>query len=85
MYTRTLFPETWLWVHADVDASGALTLPATAPDTITSWQLSAFATHATLGAGAQHGPLSLSPLHALPLFLFPPFLPYPARWTGRTP
>ena len=41
---RTLFPETWLWETSD---SGSF--EATAPDSITTWSITAFTSHPTQG------------------------------------
>jgi len=46
---RSAFPETFLWRTADADAAGNAALQDAAPDTITSWKLSAFAIHPTKG------------------------------------
>ena len=48
---RQFFPEAWLWAAVDVDSSGAAQLPVTAPDTITTWELSAFGVNAAAGVG----------------------------------
>jgi hypothetical protein len=53
---RSLFPETWLWATADADGAGAASLQATAPDTLTSWQLAAFSVHPTLGVAVAPAP-----------------------------
>ncbi|XP_066566786.1 alpha-2-macroglobulin isoform X2 [Amia ocellicauda] len=39
---RTFFPETWIWDLVPVGASGSVELPVTVPDTITTWEASAF-------------------------------------------
>ncbi|XP_066566805.1 alpha-2-macroglobulin-like isoform X1 [Amia ocellicauda] len=39
---RTFFPETWIWDLIPVGASGSVELPVTVPDTITTWEASAF-------------------------------------------
>jgi CD109 antigen len=58
---RSVFPETWVWAVADADAtSGVATLAATAPDTMTSWQLCAFSVHPTLGLAIAPTPASLA-------------------------
>eukprot|EP00931_Biecheleriopsis_adriatica_P097334 TRINITY_DN7109_c0_g1_i3.p1 TRINITY_DN7109_c0_g1~~TRINITY_DN7109_c0_g1_i3.p1 ORF type:complete len:1657 (-),score=378.22 TRINITY_DN7109_c0_g1_i3:147-5117(-) len=44
---RKFFPETWLWTDMALDAGSSVasgSLSVTAPDTITSWSLEAFAT-----------------------------------------
>ena len=46
---RQFFPETWLWADLLTDASGSATLPATAPDSITTWNLRA------VGVSPEHG------------------------------
>jgi len=48
---RKFFPEAWLWTSATVGEDGHLELPQTAPDSITTWELSAFATSAAVGLG----------------------------------
>ena len=69
---RTLFPETWLWLNATAGAGGSVTVPTTAPDTITSWRLSAWASLPGTGVGvAANASLSVSQ----PLYITPS-LPY---------
>lgn len=46
---RQFFPETWLWADVLTDADGNATLPATAPDSITTWNLRA------VGVSPEHG------------------------------
>ena len=46
---RQFFPETWLWTDVMTDAEGNATLPATAPDSITTWNLRA------VGVSPEHG------------------------------
>ena len=46
---RQFFPETWLWADVTTDASGRATLTATAPDSITTWNLRA------VGVSPEHG------------------------------
>ena len=46
---RQFFPETWLWADVMTDADGNATLPATAPDSITTWNLRA------VGVSPEHG------------------------------
>ncbi len=46
---RQFFPETWLWANLMTDESGNATLPATAPDSITTWNLRA------VGVSPEHG------------------------------
>ncbi|CAJ1375254.1 unnamed protein product, partial [Effrenium voratum] len=44
---RTFFPETWIWTDIALEpgaTAASASLPVTAPDTITSWSLEAFAT-----------------------------------------
>ena len=48
---RKFFPEAWLWAAVDVDSSGTAQLPVTAPDTITTWELSAFGVNGQAGVG----------------------------------
>eukprot|EP00240_Pyramimonas_obovata_P000253 CAMPEP_0118924314 /NCGR_PEP_ID=MMETSP1169-20130426/2500_1 /TAXON_ID=36882 /ORGANISM="Pyramimonas obovata, Strain CCMP722" /LENGTH=1526 /DNA_ID=CAMNT_0006865411 /DNA_START=128 /DNA_END=4708 /DNA_ORIENTATION=+ len=48
---RKFFPEAWLWAAVDVDSSGSVQVPMTAPDTITTWELSAFGVNADAGVG----------------------------------
>ena len=57
---RSLFPETWLWATADANGAGAASLQATAPDTLTSWQLAAFSVHPTLGVAVAPQPATLA-------------------------
>ena len=46
---RQFFPETWLWADVMTDESGNAVLPATAPDSITTWSLRA------VGMSPEHG------------------------------
>ena len=46
---RQFFPETWLWADVMTDESGSAVLPATAPDSITTWSLRA------VGMSPEHG------------------------------
>eukprot|EP00959_Pyramimonas_sp_CCMP1952_P131531 2750502-Pyramimonas_sp.AAC.1 len=46
---RKFFPEAWLWAAVDVDSSGTAIVPVVAPDTITTWELSAFGVNAAAG------------------------------------
>ncbi|XP_051551679.1 alpha-2-macroglobulin-like protein 1 [Myxocyprinus asiaticus] len=39
---RTFFPETWIWLLADVGASGKAQVKVQVPDTITTWETEAF-------------------------------------------
>jgi CD109 antigen len=57
---RLSFPETWVWASADADATGAASLAATAPDTLTSWRLCAFSLHPTLGLAIAPTPPTLA-------------------------
>jgi CD109 antigen len=56
---RSFFPETWIWTTADADSNGVATTNATAPDTLTSWQLSAFSVHSSLGVAVSPPPRAL--------------------------
>jgi len=64
---RTFFPETWIWTDFPLITGGdgaSATLPVTAPDTITTWSLEAFAT----------SPDGISAVRAeVPLRVFKPF------------
>ena len=46
---RQFFPETWLWTDVMTDEAGNATLPATTPDSITTWKLRA------VGMSPEHG------------------------------
>ena len=46
---RQFFPETWLWTDVMTNESGSAVLPATAPDSITTWSLRA------VGMSPEHG------------------------------
>lgn len=46
---RQFFPETWLWADVMTDEAGNATLAATAPDSITTWNLRA------VGVSPEHG------------------------------
>ena len=46
---RQYFPETWLWTHVTTDESGRASIPATTPDSITTWKMRA------VGVSPEHG------------------------------
>ncbi|XP_055893083.1 CD109 antigen-like isoform X3 [Biomphalaria glabrata] len=46
---RKYFPETWLWNSDVADSNGQVTLSVTAPDTITTWVVTAFSAHPVYG------------------------------------
>jgi CD109 antigen len=48
---RQFFPETWIWEEMMTDGDGKATLPVTAPDTITTWDLRAVAISPEKGLG----------------------------------
>lgn len=48
---RQFFPETWIWEEVMTDGEGHATLPVTAPDTITTWDLRAVAISPDKGLG----------------------------------
>ena len=48
---RQFFPETWLWTDVVTDDNGQATLPAEAPDSITTWMLRAVALSKERGLG----------------------------------
>jgi uncharacterized protein YfaS (alpha-2-macroglobulin family) len=52
---RKFFPEAWLWGFVDVDPSGQSNIAVSAPDTITTWQMSAFGISADQGLGVSVG------------------------------
>nr|BAR45598.1 thioester-containing protein 1 [Epanerchodus sp. RS-2014] len=53
---RQSFPETWIWTMPIAGPDGKAVLKTTVPDTITSWQLSAFAMDDENGLGMADGP-----------------------------
>ncbi|GAB6021604.1 CD109 molecule [Chamberlinius hualienensis] len=53
---RQSFPETWIWATPTAGENGQAVLKTTVPDTITSWQLSAFAMDDENGLGLADGP-----------------------------
>jgi len=57
---RSFFPEAWLWEAVDLDSTGAGSSATVAPDTITSWQLSAFGVAADAGVAVRNPNLSLT-------------------------
>eukprot|EP00238_Polyblepharides_amylifera_P013739 CAMPEP_0196598400 /NCGR_PEP_ID=MMETSP1081-20130531/94299_1 /TAXON_ID=36882 /ORGANISM="Pyramimonas amylifera, Strain CCMP720" /LENGTH=1477 /DNA_ID=CAMNT_0041924091 /DNA_START=147 /DNA_END=4580 /DNA_ORIENTATION=+ len=73
LQARQFFPEFWLWRSVDVDASGAASLVVTAPDTITSWALSAFAISDLVGYGVAE---EASEIRVLKDFFISALLPY---------
>lgn len=48
---RTFFPETWFWENSTAGLDGVAKFKAKAPDTITSWVLSAFSINENYGFG----------------------------------
>ena len=54
---RQFFPETWLWADVMTDESGSAVLPATAPDSITTWSLRAVAMSPEHGFGVANAEL----------------------------
>lgn len=48
---RTFFPETWFWENSTAGLDGIAKFKAKAPDTITSWVLSAFSINENYGFG----------------------------------
>jgi CD109 antigen len=52
---RSVFPETWLWQNGTADSSGQIKFSAKIPDTITTWQLSAFSMHEAHGLALSSG------------------------------
>jgi len=71
---RQNFPESWLWKFVDVGPDGsAVTLDETAPDTITTWELSAFGISPTMGVGVAN---VTSDLTVFKPFFVEPALPY---------
>ncbi len=48
---RQFFPETWLWANVMTDDDGKATVPAEAPDSITTWMLRAVALSKEHGLG----------------------------------
>lgn len=77
---RSFFPETWGWLDAPTDAvTGIATLEdITAPDTITSWRIAAFATHPTGGLGVSDPAAASSLLRVFKPFFVAPNLPFSA-------
>ena len=58
-HTRDFFPETWLWSSKVATAGGKADFSATVPDSITSWEASAFAMSSTSGLGVAPSRASL--------------------------
>lgn len=56
---RQHFPETWLWELLDAGPDGRLTVKKKAPDTITSWVLTAFSLDSIHGLGLSQSPSKL--------------------------
>lgn len=52
---RSFFPETWMWQNGTTGADGLASFKAKVPDTITSWQLSAFSMNEAHGLGLSDG------------------------------
>lgn len=56
---RSQFPETWLWANASVGSDGRAHFSGRVPDSITSWQVSAFSLNENHGLGLMAAPASL--------------------------
>lgn len=56
---RQFFPETWLWADVMTDAAGSATLAATAPDSITTWNLRAVGVSPEQGLGIGNAELTV--------------------------
>ena len=56
---RQFFPETWLWADVMTDESGSVVLPATAPDSITTWSLRAVGMSPEYGLGIAEAELTV--------------------------
>ena len=54
---RQFFPETWLWANVMTDDDGRATLPAEAPDSITTWMLRGVALSKEHGLGVAEAEL----------------------------
>jgi len=78
--TRKFFPETWVWESFDVDAATGVGVLENliAPDTITSWQFRAFATHPERGVAAAADDDAASKITVTKPFFVRPNLPYGA-------
>lgn len=78
--TRKFFPETWVWESFDVDAATGVGVLENliAPDTITSWQFRAFATHPERGVAAADEDDAASKIAVTKPFFVRPNLPYGA-------
>jgi len=57
LQTRRDFSESWLWQNGTADESGRLSFSGKLPDSITSWQVSAFALSEANGLGLSPGQL----------------------------
>ncbi|XP_041951100.1 CD109 antigen isoform X1 [Alosa sapidissima] len=57
---RQNFPETWLWLDADLGGSTGKKFSVTVPDSITSWVATAFVMSETLGLGIVNSPAELT-------------------------
>nr|BAR45595.1 thioester-containing protein 2 [Niponia nodulosa] len=57
---RQHFPETWLWNGTAAKQDGLATISAVAPDSITSWIVSAFAIDSITGLGVVRAPAKLT-------------------------
>lgn len=56
---RQYFPETWIWTELTTDANGNATLSLQAPDSITTWDLSAVAISKEKGLGVAEDELKV--------------------------
>ncbi len=56
---RQFFPETWLWMDGTTNAQGRLSVPVTAPDTITTWMLQAIGVSKDRGLGVGQAQLKV--------------------------
>ncbi|KAM8953042.1 CD109 antigen-like [Pelodytes ibericus] len=56
---RTLFPETWIWLEMNISSTTTRNLQVTVPNTITSWDASAFVISEDLGLAVTKEPVEL--------------------------
>ncbi|XP_004696598.1 CD109 antigen [Echinops telfairi] len=70
---RKHFPETWIWLDADMGSKIYQEFEVTVPDTITSWVATAFVISEDLGLGLTNAPVELQAFQPFFIFLNLPY------------
>ncbi|XP_006835854.1 PREDICTED: CD109 antigen [Chrysochloris asiatica] len=70
---RKHFPETWIWLDTDMGSRVYQQFEVTVPDTITSWEATAFVISEDLGFGLTDAPVELQAFQPFFIFLNLPY------------